>query len=357
MLLAVAVVVFGGATTDDNQMRWRQGTDLSKAALVEIRGRWVDAPLRGLVEQVGRSRRIPVFVDRRVDPNITVTFSAAGVNWEQFLHQVGKQHGFGFCRLEGIYYFGPVRTAARLPSQFQKLKAWVAKNRTYSANWLQATKLDWKQLASPQLMFQEIASQLDLEWVGPQIPHDLWPATNLPEVSVLLKSVLLTVGFDKWFLISKSGKKLKLIPFPETEAVEYKVRMGKPSSNLLRNLRARFPRVRFDQAGKTVTLEGELDPVVEAIGAVVKAQVVLAGKRVPDATFTAEFAGQRGSVLASVAQQLGLSLNFENQIRPVLNQHVTFSVVDETAESIVTKALQGTGLKFRMNIDSLEVFR
>ena len=341
---------------------WLTGNELDRSCQVGITGTWADAPIRSLSQQVSERKRIPLFIDRRVDPSIPIQLASKNLTWEQWLYAIGNPHGYGFCRLEGLYYFGPKRTAICLPGQYEQINRWIGKNRKGAkVNWKRPVESSWPSLSQPDEMLVDLASEFQIEIVNDgKLPFDVWPESLLPDQPLVIKSLLLTVGFDRWIKVSQSGSKLMIVNFPKPEKVTFEFRNLVDSKNAARELESEFRGTKFKSTGrKRLEASGSLADIEDAFGRVLSYQRVAVGAEPNQAepTFTAELKGSRGSILATMAQQLSIQLKFSPEIRSVLEQHVEFDVKDSTAREIIDQSLTNTGLRFRITGSELQVFK
>ena len=359
LLLAVLTCCWVGDNSASNP-DWLTGKQLKKTVQVEISGQWSEAPIRSTLLQISRSKGIPLFIDRRVDPGIAIDLIAKDINWEQLLTVVGEPHGFGFCRIDDIYYFGPVETAIRLPEQFEKLRTWTRKNRGQSEiDWTRPVSMRWRRLSQPDELMSTMAKEFNFEIHEGPLPMDVWPASELPNVSLLLKTALFSVGFEKWVLISKLGSKIKIVDFPYSETAKFSISNFNSPKAVAQQIEKQFLGVRVRPKVNSITISGAVPKLIPAISKAVGFQKVVAGKpeKVSDVVFTAQFKGKRGSVLATMAQQLQIRLDYQQELSQILSEHIEFNVQDETADQIIRKSLQGTDLGYQIEAAKLRVFR
>ena len=358
MAILIAVLCLSTDEKTEHETRWLSGKQVKNAAQVEISGQWSESPLRNMLIQISQSKHIPLFIDRRVDPGLSIDLTASRINWEQLLSMVGRPYGYGFCRLDDVYYFGPEETAVCLPGQFEKLKAWTKKNRGQAdVDWWQPVSMQWPRLSQPAELLSDMSRQYEFEFHDKQLPLDVWAVSDIPNVSLLLKTALFSVGFDKWVLISKSGSKIKLVDFPVPKEVVYKISNLENAKRAASELGQMFGGIKIRTVGNSLTLSGSVNDLKSAIAKAVDFQRVHTSRPGGESVFTAEFKGKRGSVLATMASQLGLKLKFDQGIAELLSQHIEFDVVDAPADQIIRQSLQGTGLGYRIDSTQLDVYR
>ena len=340
------------------EIDWAVGAELQRQTLVSNTGQWLDAPLRPLLMQLSETRRIPIFIDRRVDPSAPVTLAAKDLTWDQLLYEIGRPHGYGFCRLEGIYYFGPVETAMTLPANFEKLNGWIKENRRNAkVNWRRPARARWHQLTQPRELFVRALEPLNVEVLElDSIPFDLWPAADVNQLPINLQVALIAVGFEKWITVTRSGKKVKVVPYPDTSAMIELCNIENIDS-ALDKLRSGNKNIRISKRDKSsMLISGPTNQVYNAMKDALKFQVAKKGD-VQESTFTAELKGKRGSIVATMAQQMDLRMEFDPGLGGALSEHIEFDVKDATVDAILEQALKGTGIQFRIEATKLKLFR
>lgn len=339
-------------------VRWRRGRDLERQTQFGVSGSWADAPLQPLLRQLSQGLGVPLFIDRRVDPGLAVSLVVRDLTWDQFLFELGDPHGYGFCRLEGIYYFGPREAAYSLPQHFEKLTNWVAKHReTAAVNWRRHVPGSWSHLSQPRELLQGLAGKYQLEtYQLDKIPFDLWGEYDSPAIPLVLHTSLLAVGFDQWIAISKSGKKLKFIPYPEQESNRYKVSKVEDPSETARKLEAEFPSLKIRTDKRSVELEGPKPEIEQAIAAAIRAQRPIKSPE-SSATFSGDLKGMRRNILKAIADQLGAELILPTETVESLDKFIEMSVKDLSGEEIIRETLDSTGLDFQLNGKNLRIFR
>ena len=76
-----------------------------------------------------------------------------------------------------------------------------------------------------------------------------------------------------------------------------------------------------------------------------------------ESTFTAQLEGKRGSIVATMAQQLELEMDFPQELNAILNEHVEFEVKEATVDQILVLALEGTSIEYRIEGKKLKLFK
>jgi hypothetical protein len=180
---------------------------------------------------------------------------------------------------------------------------------------------------------------------------------ELPEISLLQQSILLAVGFDKWIAVSKTGARMKVVDYPRADSGTFIVADVAEAESVAEEMSARFPQLKIRKSGRSgVQVSGRFATMAPAIQALISRQVAIKASSGAD-RYTVELKGTRGSILATVAQQLNVQLRFESPARPLLEDYIELDIVDATLEEIVQRSLAGTPLTYRLDKSVLAIIK
>jgi len=80
-------------------------------------------------------------------------------------------------------------------------------------HWLKRATWSWPRLSEPRRILQDQFSNTKIKLLGlDQVPHDLWPARQLPPLALVDRSLLALYGFDLTLQIDADGKRCRIIP-------------------------------------------------------------------------------------------------------------------------------------------------
>ena len=355
-LLLVALSPAIESPDDQEPIRWAVGRELDKAVKTGVSGQWAETPIGGLLQQLSRRQRIALFVDRRVDGTTKINLSARNLTWEQLLLEIGQPHDYFYCRIEDVYYFGPRDVCMTLPDVYDNLRSELRKRRDdLQVNWRIPVQTNWPRLSQPRQLLDELGEQFSIELLSAnQIKHDLWNQFESAPVPLMLKVCLLTTGFDRAFVVSKTGSRLKVVKYPLVEKCQWTVKYLEDAKSSIRTIQGEYPRVKMRAVSrKVVDLSGKVETVYKAVCALVAQQTALGGSGT--STFTLELKGTRGVALATMARELDVELNFVADAREILAEYVERDFKNATIEDIITGVLQGTGLKYKIDEKQLTI--
>ena len=141
---------------------------------------WGDVPLRDRLTEFGKKYGVPVFLDRRVDPDQKIELSARDLPVEGVLALAAEKLKLGTCTIGKVHYIGPKGMADVLPALVALRKRELAQSPARAA-WNKSKELKWKEASSPRELAAALAEEAGATLENPeQIPHDLWPAYDLP---------------------------------------------------------------------------------------------------------------------------------------------------------------------------------
>ena len=175
---------------------------------------WQGVPLR---EAIGRLQPLfdePVFVDRRVDPNIRVSLDIAATSAEQVLKALAAVHELGVGRLGKLIYLGPRSSAEQLRSTVaQRSKEIIGLPAELRPSLMRKQQLTWPRLSQPRQLAASAIEQCGWRIAEPErITHDLWAAGELPELSVAEELTVLLIGFDLTFELRPADRSIQIVP-------------------------------------------------------------------------------------------------------------------------------------------------
>ncbi len=324
LVVAVTLAWRCAALYADN-VNWATGPALRKQLAEPVDIYWVNNPLRKAIGNLSQTRRVAVLIDRRVDPGKELNVSLKGVPLESALRQIARPRGLDVSRLGNVLYLGPAAAADRLNAVSTEFKEGIrrlpyATQRKYFLR----KKLAWEDLAEPREILEILGrrSGLAIDRLD-RVPHDLWAAADLPNLSLADRLTLIAFQFDLTFKIAADGKRLELVPLPEyvpkTPAAEHPAATPrkKPASKPPVDLK----RLRIDR-------------------------LVVQGKPLD-------------AVLGQLADRLGLELRIDRQAIAAagisLEQRVSVKVENATIDELLRGLLRDTRLTFRRRQRVVEI--
>ncbi len=285
---------------------------------------WRQVPLR---EAVGRLRGLydePVFVDRRVDPDMRVSLDITASSAEQVLAAFAAAHELGVARLGKLLYLGPSSSAERLrPLATLRSKEITRLPDEVRSSLMGRERLSWPRLSEPRRLIVLTAEKRGWRIVNPErIPHDLWAAGKLPKLSAAEEFTVLLIGFDLTFKWRLDGRAIQVSPLPPVAAPR--------DAHVARDGPATIGPAARSPVGKTkqvFTLRVQEKPV--------------------------------GAVLRELANRLHWNVRIdEDAIQAAgksLDVHVSFTVTNVDRDELLDALLKPAGLDYRMEGERIRV--
>jgi hypothetical protein len=293
-------------------IEWRTGAELQKQLTARISIQWKEAELRPRLESLSADQRVAVFLDRRIDPSQKFDFARTGVTLEDLFGEVAGAAQAAREKVGSVIYIGPPPTAAALAKALLQRRKDVS--RRGSLGRARPQPLRWDELAEPRQLLDDIARQHQLTIVNPEaVPHDLWPAADLPPLSLAEQLTLLLAGFDLTFEVSSDGRQLRFVP---------------------------------------LSIDAIAAPVSRRPGGKAAAKESSPGNTSYTLTVTNESAG---AVVSKVAERLGRQLQCSASVREKLATKVNLKVSDASLDELMDKTLTPLGLAYRLTEETLEV--
>lgn len=199
---------------------WATGPALQQRLTQPVDIVWTNNPLRKALESLSRAQKVAILLDRRVDPGQKVDLSVRAAPLESVLQLIARHCELGVCRLGAVVYLGPPQATSRLRALAALREEDVRRLPPAAGRkFLQLKALAWEELAVPRDLLAQLGQENRLEVAGVnRVPHDLWPAADLPPMSLVDRLMLIAIQFDLTFEIAADGASLTLIPIPDNFA-------------------------------------------------------------------------------------------------------------------------------------------
>lgn len=365
---AIAFSVYcGGGTSPpygqaaESQGRWKTGVSFRQQldALVGIR--WSSNPVRPALTNLARNQGVAIFLDRRVDPDQKLEHTANNTPLRTLIDNVASQLQLGACRVGPVIYVGPKETAAVLGTmavlkdeQSRQLPAAVRVRVSV------AQPCVWPELSMPRELIEQCVSRVGLQLNGAdQVPHDLWPAVDLPPLTFAQRLSVLLAGFSLTFEYADDGTAVRLVPLPGGAVLE---RSYSPRSNadaVAARIVQRFPAARVTAAADKLLVVGPLE-VHEAVEELVHGSLrkTPPGKpsRKDKVVYTLRIENKPlGGIVAAVAKRIEREVRFDARVNPKLQELISFEVKQAELDELLRSMLAPVGLDYRLDDETLTI--
>ncbi len=369
-LTVVTIVVIGSGlfvafdeTTAQTQQEqgiqeWHTGRDLDLFNQASISANWTTAKRRERLLNFAKKQKVAVFVDRRVDPAVLITFGKRNCTIEQFYWALAEHQKLGVCRLNDVFYFGPSETTHTLPVVWVELKKKTARLKKSKISWSAKAPIKTDVIASPASLLETLAKQNGFEITNPEsIPHDIWEGFELPSMSLDQRVAILLVGFGKWFERSTDGTTITIVDLPNPAEGRLEFANVVNAKEVAAQLKPQFKSVRLRGKGKVITATGSPADLAAVRSKLVSLQVAEKAD-ISDTPWTLKLTrAPRRAVLQKITSQTGLKLVIENVPDEKLDELIGFDLDNVTLDELFTATLEGSGLKFERTEGVLRVYK
>lgn len=339
---------------------WLTGPALRAQLAQPLKLAWSAVPLRKGLADLARSQHIALLLDRRVDPGLPLELHLDNVPVELAFERLARSQQLGLSWFGPLVYFGPQPAARRLRTlaalREDELKQLPAAKR---APFLRTLPWQWDELAEPRALVEQLAKEARVEIAGrEQIPHDLWPAAELPPLSWIERLSLVANQFELTFRFEDEGRKIALVGVPAVVVLERSYAAGRNPQSLAERWKRQAPEAEIEVAGDKVVVRGRAEDH-EALTSAKPRSPAPAGGGTEVYTLAVRNQPLR-PVLDELKQRLGLELHIDldalKRAQISLESRVTFNVEQATLDELFAAALEPAGLTFRRRDKTLDIF-
>jgi hypothetical protein len=326
---------------------------------------WQGVPLRDAAARIGGLFGDRVFIDRRIDPATSISLDINAAAAGDVLRAIAANHGLGVSRFDKLLYLGPraaaerLRTLAALRSDDifrlrEDLKAPLDRRRPIS----------WPRLTEPRSLVAQFVEQRGWKLDNLEaIPHDLWPAGELPAISFAEQLTVLLVGFDLTFELQPGQKTVRIVPLKGPVAIHRRYRLPDNLADPATVLKQQLPTIEARIEGGVAAVDARLEDherLAEWLRGRSRARENNRATPRTKQLYTLRVQEKPvGAVLRELAQRLNWNVDIdEASIRASghsLDARVSFSVEDVEQDVLLEALLKPAGLDFRRDGERLRI--
>lgn len=319
---------------------------------------WSSQPLRDALANLSENQRIALWLDRRIDPNQAPDLSFERMSLRAILHQIAGRLQSGVGYVGPIVYVGPREVASKLWTlsalHRQEIQKFPAAVRT---RWEPAQPVQWPELSTPQQLLLATANEVPCTLDGLEsIPHDLWPARNLPPLTPAERLELILAGFDRTFEFVDGGRAIRIVPLPDQATLVREYTPRSDPSRVAAELAQRFPTAKIRRTATRLAISASAEDH-DAISRLLRGETVKKAPSGPAETrYTMEAVNQPiGVVLRTLEVKAQLQIEVDENAREKLYQLVSFEVKEESLAELLRIALLDSGLGFELEEHTLRI--
>lgn len=366
--LLICSICFAGQNVRASEML--DGSDLKQQLATRADITWSGRELRDALATFSNEFHVATYLDRRVDPSRKVDVAVKDASLAAVLQRIADDHALGLAWLGPVAYFGPPHTAERLRTvaflRGEEIRALPAPRRQAL---LKAEPLSWDELATPRDVIKSLADQRSISVINlDQIPHDLWPAGQLPPLPMHEQLSLLCAGFEFTFQIDSKGEKVLLGGMPASPAiVRYYPAGNQTPDRLIAAWTGLAPNAQYKAVGDRVAVKGRLEDH-ERIEDQQRGEPVASTHQQPrpapagaKKVYSLKNTRARvNQILAAIAPKEGLEIRPDKPAIAAagidMKKIVTVNVEDVTIDELIAEVLKQAGLQHRREGNVIHVF-
>ncbi|MHC2066781.1 STN domain-containing protein [Bremerella sp. T1] len=334
---------------------WRTEADLDKQLESTFDLTWEDVPLREGLMRLGKTQRVAIFLDRRINPDRPISMTFTNERLELALQRIAAELRLGMSRVGDVIYFGPEETARRLPTVAQ-LQSQFAKSSGIpeALKFLDQKKYSWPKLATPHEILMSVAEDHGMTWnnLDEVIKHDLWPAADFPAMRTTEYLSLVLAGYHASYRFDKQadGIKLQLVPIPEDLSLTRIYPYSGSHDEAIKKIQELFPEAKVQSDGKrqlAVTGSQQIQDQVAKLlrGGTARNTVVMPGEK----RYTLKVEQlPLGPVLDALEKQLGKEFDVPEGMEEELKQRISFDVNAVDLAALLEAIFQETEFAYQV---------
>lgn len=363
-------LVFVTAVPGQAPRRWKTGQAFERVWASDVQNLvWsAGTPVREAVEALERTQGVAILLDRRIDPQTAIELSLRDVPTLAVLQRLATQCGATPVMLNDVVYLGPRMAVGGLSVAAESRRREASRlPKKVSTRFLATREWKWDTLAEPRALIQDLADEahVKIENVD-QIPHDLWPARELPALPWVDRLSLVLAGFGLTYAFEEEGRRVQLVTLPEAEIVDRTYDTALNAMQLEAILAAAPPGVIKVSDGQlevhgTVEEHSQLQRLLAGRTQAARqgpGRKPADGSGVGKTLFTLKVASQPlEAILHALENQFGLQVQWDDALREQLQTRVTFEVREAKLEQLLDAALKPVGLTFRQTGDTITILR
>lgn len=349
---------------------WLSGKELQDELDRPLGITWSGQPIRQALANLSINHGIAIWLDRRIDPGRELELSVEEIPLRVLLQRAASLAEAEVGVVGPVVYVGPPSTATKLWTvaelRNEDSRRLPAERR---ARWTARRPVEWEELSTPKELLAAVAQESGCKFEGiEQIPHDLWPAANLPSMTLAERLTLILAGFELTYELAHNGSLIRLAPWPQNPVLRREYSTTRDAARLAAELTEAFPTATLKRVGTKIAVTGTAEDH-DSISRLLHGETVQrpapksrtspakgSTSQEPETRYTIEVKNQPiGAVLRTLEIQSQLQLIIDPNVQPKLRELVSFKLKDATLEQLLRSTLQGAGLDFQLNGRQLRI--
>ena len=306
-----------------------------------ISASWQHAGIRSTLDRLSQTTGKPIWLDRRVDPELSVNLEANDRTIRDIVQQVASQHNLVAQPIANLIYVGTQEHAEQLREAIARGRRLAAAANRSRGELSTTTQREWQRLTTPVAVVRQMAGDALLEITSfDRIPHDLLPETTLPELSLADQLTLVLCGFDLGWKLNEGGA-IEIVDLPTTEPIDRRYEMSAGRRRAMLQATRDLPEGTWRRDGNSIRIRaaiGQHERFAFAAG-LLKApeNIADAPAAIEDRRFTLRLQNQpAGPVIEQIARQLSASVDATRVDANRYNERVTVTADKATLDELLT---------------------
>ncbi|MDG2408977.1 MAG: STN domain-containing protein [Pirellulales bacterium] len=356
-IAAVSGLLLIAVNAGGEQAIFRTGTELSETLTRRVGFEISGDPRRDALQMIAGQFRIALFLDRRIDPEVPLTYRTQNTPLGIALEEMASQFNAAVTWIGPLGYIGPAGDVKQLQTVRALVHQQVARfPKPVRQRLMEPQSLRWNRLTTPAEIVQRIADNYQLQWKHPErLPHDLWASGRLPATDCASQLIVILAGFDAMPRFDKVGRSFVLVPTGAAVAISQSYTLPPESQDqTIRQWRQKFPHAKVRREGNQLILTAraedhwQVDPATKPADMPDQKAAAIGseGRQV----YTLRVEAPMDSILTALARQTGLTLVWQQrEIEAVgidVQQVVKIDVREAALEDLIDQLLKPTGLSF-----------
>ncbi len=342
---------------------WRTAMELAKHLDEPVTWSWSGQSLSAALTSLAETDRLSSFLDRRVDPGLKLDVTLVDTPLRQALERVAEKVSLGSAVLGPVIYWGPADSAARLRTLAETRREDADQLRPQLRLALSSSRpLAWPRLSTPRELAAQLAAEVDLKLADENaLPHDLWPAVDLPPLPWTDRLTLVLAGFGLTYEIDEERNLLRFVPAPAEPMLARTFPLRGGAEKTLAAWKEQAPQAQVRVRGGRLEARGRLEDFERMTAK--RSTTAKAPRRPTQQVYRLNIVAQDkavGSLVRQLAERLGWQAEFDDEaIKKAglsLERPVSVSAEGATPEELFREVLGQAGLGFRIEGETIRVF-
>lgn len=335
---------------------WKLGQDFSTTLQSPGSGTWKQVPLKLVVADLARVHRIFLLLDRRVDLDQQLDYTAPNGSLEVTLRGIADHLKLGIAIGNGWVYIGPSDAAKKIRTlcAMCEVAAEAELPKELRTQWQRRSVHVWQTPKPPRELAENLVEKLGQITNLEAIVHDLWEPRHWPTMPAIEQLSLLLVQFDLTWTWEENGQKLKLVPLPQEVYVTKQYTVADPEQ-FAAKLRGFNLAAKVESSDRVFKITGtaEDQQIAADLAAGKQARKVAVNTNPDLKRYTLKVNLPVQKLLQALAPKLELQVEFDEaaiqKANISLDREIQLDVNQVTQDELLTKVVGPAGLKYEIH--------